>query len=236
MIGAIPRASILASQSIENVACYYQYASPVFSSANIVVENNLCQGSNGDGFVLPHTPCSYLDDATRFVSNTAGSCAVGFAFNAGTESCLSAQLITAYNCKIGFIANPPSTNIIKYSQFVLADNGRAMGLRNGFSASDDNTALLTNSWISAIARPSCDYCYGDLATDCTDNEGVRLMVSTVVASTYPSVYGNSLDAILKYAAFDSKAFLTNVTFDNFRQSYPSLSQCHNNVVFKPHPS
>ena len=80
------------------------------------------------------------------------------------------------------MANPSNTNLLNYSQFTLADNERALGLKHGLSSvsHDNNTALLTNSWISALARPACSYCYGNLATDCTNNDGVRMMASTTI--------------------------------------------------------
>ena len=41
--------------------------------------------------------------------------------------------------------------------------------------------------------------------------------------------------ICKQPVFDSKSFIENVTFDNFRQTYTGVvSNCSGNFVFKPH--
>jgi len=50
----------------------------------------------------------------------------------------------------------------------------------------------------------------------------------------PSKFGPGFDVICKQPVYDSKSFLENVTFDNFRQSYTGLSSCSSNFVFKPH--
>jgi hypothetical protein len=59
----------------DDVAAYEQYMAIDFTNANINinVKNNLAQGSEGEGFVFPMFPCSYID-SYPFVDNTAGSC------------------------------------------------------------------------------------------------------------------------------------------------------------------
>lgn len=184
-------------------------------------------------------PCTYSGNLTRFINNEVGSSKVGFLYNwvGGQGNCVNASKLTAYSCELGFMANPPSTSLLKYDQFTLADNARSLGLKHGFGAllHENLTALFTNSWVSALARPSCAYCYGDAATDCLNNEGVRMMVSTSNGETLLNGYDYNFDHIDKLAGLDSKAFLINVTFDNFRQNYSGLPDCGNNVAFKPHP-
>lgn len=50
----------------------------------------------------------------------------------------------------------------------------------------------------------------------------------------PSKFGTGYDVICKQEVFDSKAFLTNITFENYNITYPTLTQCSNNVIFMPH--
>lgn len=50
----------------------------------------------------------------------------------------------------------------------------------------------------------------------------------------PSKFGAGFDVICRQEVFDSKAFLTNITFENYNITYPTLTNCSNNVVFKPH--
>ena len=58
----------------------------------------------------------------------------------------------------------------------------------------------------------------------------------------PKKFGPGFDVICRAPVFDSKSFLTNVVFDNFKQNYSSGTvssnvndNCGRNFVFKPHP-
>ncbi len=72
------------------------------------VKNNLCQGSDGIGFALPHIPCEQLPLKQQiFEENTAGSCEIGFNYNKVPGQCMAATGAKAFACKIGQMANPP---------------------------------------------------------------------------------------------------------------------------------
>lgn len=61
-----------------------------------------------------------------------------------------------------------------------------------------------------------------------------MLAVTVNGETMPSKFGRTYDTICKQEVFDAKAFLDNITFENYRHSYPSLPQCSSNIIFKPH--
>ena len=61
-----------------------------------------------------------------------------------------------------------------------------------------------------------------------------MLAVTVNGESLPDKFGSMFDVICKQEVFDAKAFLTNITFENYNQEYASLTQCSNNVVFKPH--
>ena len=76
LIGARKRdeLDLSASKMVDDVACYEQYVPIAYGTAhNVSVKNNLAQGSEGEGFVFPLTPCSELSNYP-FIDNTAGSC------------------------------------------------------------------------------------------------------------------------------------------------------------------
>lgn len=236
LIGAVPRGSIIANNTSEDIACYVQFKPVNFGSDVNVVENNLCQGSKGQGFVLPYTDCDYTDNQTRFYPNAAGTTDVGFLLVGATGPCVHIKGLQAYSSEIGVIARP-TTSLLRYSELMLADNGRGISLRNGYTILDNSTVIVNNTWISAVTRPTCDYCYGPTATLCNSTEALRLLVTTVPATSiqsYPTNYGKNYDSV-RQAGFDSKAFLINVIFENYRQAYTSQASCSNNVVFKPNP-
>lgn len=103
----------------------------------------------------------------------------------------------AYATDIGFLASPPGPREIYYTGYMMADNGRSMGLRNGHASynHDNCTATFKDSWISAIARPNCDYCYGPTATPCSNNHGLRMLTSTINGEKLPEKFGTGFDVV-----------------------------------------
>lgn len=69
MIGAIFRPTMIGA---EPVACI-ELTNTNPGSSSILVTNNLCQGSNLNGFVFPFVACSNLEGTMPFANNTAGS-------------------------------------------------------------------------------------------------------------------------------------------------------------------
>lgn len=60
----------------------------------------------------------------------------------------------AFACSIGQICSPPGTQELHMDGFIIADCGRGVTLRFGRKG-DDQTAFFTNSYITAISRPTC---------------------------------------------------------------------------------
>lgn len=100
---------------------------------SIDVSNNLLQGSEGAGFVLPVTECSRIGSYS-YSNNTAGTCEVAFVYESAatvSSSCLAAKGAIAYASKVALMANLASSNLsqVEYSQMMFADNLRAVSLR-----------------------------------------------------------------------------------------------------------
>lgn len=82
----------------DDVAAYEQYIPIQFNNnaVNVAVNGNLAQGSEGEGFVFPLTPCNYID-SYPFVNNTAGSCQVAFMYDRfENQACLAAKGCIGY--------------------------------------------------------------------------------------------------------------------------------------------
>jgi len=131
------------------------------------------------------------------------------------------------------MANPPGSNEIQYKDFIVADCGRAVTLRFALKGSN-NTATFSDSFITAISRPTCTECYP--ATVCSDNHAIRLLTITKGGEQLPDKSGTSFDVVCNEESFDGKTFIKNVIFENFNLQYnePALSACGNNVLFIPH--
>lgn len=62
-----------------------------------------------------------------------------------------------------------------------------------------------------------------------------MFTASANGQTLPAKFGPGFDVICKQPVYDSKSFLTNVVFDNFKQSYTGvISSCSSNFAFKPH--
>ena len=62
-----------------------------------------------------------------------------------------------------------------------------------------------------------------------------MFTASANGETMPAKYGGNFDVVCKQPVFDSKSFLINNTFDNFRQTYTgNASTCSGNFAFQPH--
>jgi hypothetical protein len=141
-----------------------------------------------------------LAATNKFSENTVGTARIGYLVVIGTEHpnpgmCVGAELLKAYGCEVGVSGLPSNTTSIIYQNMVLADNVRAIGLRTSNNNSNlTNLGYLKNSWISAAARTTCNYCYpGPSNLTCINSTGMRLMTSSNDTKTYPDSHGFSHD-------------------------------------------
>jgi len=81
--------------------------------------------------------------------------------------------LKAYATTIGQLCNPNAADL-RLANMIMADNGRAITIRNG-GTSDNKVAYLKSSYITAVSRPSCSNCYGTGKIDCSGNHAVRMM-------------------------------------------------------------
>jgi hypothetical protein len=233
MIGVMEKYTI--PSGYELVACIFVETS-VLSSEGVSIKNNDCIGSPRHGFAVPFQACGDFE-ANPIANNTAGSCDIGNIINTNGAQCQAFSYAKAFACNIGQICGSPGISEIRLDHFIMADNVRGITLKHGASeGGSDHTASLFNSYVTAISRPTCDYCYGSSATICTDVHGMRLFTASANGEVMPAKFGHGFDVICKQPVYDSKAFLENCTFDNFRQSYTqsALSMCSGNFAFKPH--
>ena len=225
------------------MACFatYKYITP---TAGVLIENNECYGSV-HGWALPHVYCDELEIHT-FKNNVAGSSEIGFILNKNghSQSCLGFSYARGFLNGIGHIQGPPSIESTVMSKFLMAENGRSVTLKIGASEGGHNhTARFFDSYISAIARPSCSDCYTSDTSKkqgnrCSGSHGVRLFSASANGEVMPKKSGSGFDVICKQEVFSARAYLNDVTFDGFRQDYTSNSAlngaCSGNFVFRPH--
>jgi hypothetical protein len=172
MIGVTKRDTMTMADLI---GCFASYKAIDPQNDVISVTGNLCQGSEGHGFIVPDVGCDDID-IYPFAGNTAGSCDIGWIFARGTGDCLAAKGVYAYASNIGQIHNPADTLTIKFKNFIMADNIRSMTIRIGGSSSD-KTGYVNESYFTPVSRPTCVKCYGDGATTCSGTHGIRMLTT-----------------------------------------------------------
>lgn len=66
---------------------------------------------------------------------------------------------------------------------------------------------------------------------------MRMLTTGLNSEELPFKFGYIYDVVCKAETIDGKVFIYNTEFNNFRQTYTNfgLTQCENNVLFKPHP-
>lgn len=62
------------------------------------------------------------------------------------------------------------------------------------------------------------------------------MTTGLNTETMPDKFGAGFDVVCKAETIGGRVFIYNTEFNNFKRVYSSsLSQCSDNVIFKPHP-
>ncbi len=125
MIAATKRPTMILD---ELIACYATY--DAIHDVGASIRHNLCQGSDGNGIVLPYVPCEFAD-TPPYEDNTVGSAVYGFIFNKINTECLAGSGMKAYACRIAHMQHSPGTITIMLSKLMVADSNRGITLRFG---------------------------------------------------------------------------------------------------------
>lgn len=220
----------------DNSACLYFNDVFDYKTASNSVYGNLCQGSDGIGFGLPHVNCDFLDNEL-FYDNTVGSATVGFIYNKNTllQTCQGASNIKAYSCAIGLMANPAGYPQLSYSTMMFAENQRGLTLRFAHLG-NDNYAKVTKTWFSPFVRPACPSCYSAATSAyCRNSHAVRMLSVTITGESFPliRITPTGFDVICTKEIPDARAYFTDSRFEDYGDSYEQ-SFCGKNYVFIRH--
>jgi hypothetical protein len=96
------------------------------------------------------------------------------------QTCIGAKGFIGYASQIGLMANPPGSQTeLRYEDMFFADNGRGVTLRYAHET-DDNTAFLSNSYITGVSRPDCSTCYSASTINyCKGGYAIRMFSATI---------------------------------------------------------
>ena len=115
------------------------------------------------------------------------------------------------------MANPPGSHKqLIYDNMFFADNKRGITLRYAHDT-DENSLIFKNSFITGISRIDCPSCYGsDKISYCSSGYAVRMLAVTLTGEVFPlKKKPTGHDVICTREAYDFKAFVQNVTFENY---------------------
>lgn len=134
------------------------------------------------------------------------------------------------------MANPPGSHKqLIYDNMFFADNQRGITLRYAHDV-DENSLIFKNSFITGISRIDCPYCYGsDKISYCSNGYAVRMLAVTLTGETFPlKKKPTGHDVICTREAYDFKAFIHNVTFENYFYENSLIPYCSGMSVFRRH--
>jgi len=113
---------------MELVACFAAFLY-IDNNDPVEIQNNFCYGAP-HGWALPHVKCSEIQ-THNMKNNVAGSCGIGFIINTISSQCSAFSHSKAFSCGLGHIQGPPSIVEVRYSNLVMAENGRSVTLKLG---------------------------------------------------------------------------------------------------------
>ena len=158
------------------IACIVLYSYPS-AADKVLVKNNWCHGSTWHGYAFSMVNCDQKE-TNPFANNTVGSAFVGYILNTNGAGCQLFSYAKAFGCGVGQISGSPGISKLILDQFIILDSKKALSPRFGGAGNTDNTAIVQNSYISAVSRPSCAYCYLTGAFSCSNMRGTKLLTAT----------------------------------------------------------
>lgn len=156
-IGAMERNYVFVEGSLYDMKAFiYWYKDFDVKTGRSKVYGNIGQGSDGPGFVFPHTKCEdrleTINNGLGFYDNTATTTLVGFMYQIQGRGCQWAGRASVALSGRGFMVNPtvPAGIIVEY--VIAVENERGVILRFA-TPGNDRKGFFRNSYMSGLARP-----------------------------------------------------------------------------------
>ena len=207
----------------------------VSTSSSFIIDSNVVQSSEGNGFVLPGFNCN--DKLNSFTSNQASSITyAGLLLLSNNSQCLEIRNLSISSSYYGVLSNF-DTQGIYLSSMIIAETIEGTSLMYSHEGLD-NKMIYNNIVFMAIARSDCSLCYV-LGAGCSNSSAVILPIVTIsgkgrslpINSNTP--YG--LTGLYDDAAFDQRLYLRNAKFYNYKLNYTletDYASCQVNRIFK----
>ena len=105
-----------------------------------------------------------------YKDNTVGSALTGFYFDGGIGKCSEGHGVKAFACGVGVTGNPSTRNLY-YTNLNIIDCSTGVKLETSRKGTNIN-AYVEDSYIVAVDKTNCDFCYGNNAINCKSTKGI----------------------------------------------------------------
>lgn len=196
----------------------------------VSVRNNVAQGVEGIAYLITGVNC---DDRLNqyFVNNTAGSAEGGMVpINNGT-GCYHYGNLFAYRCNVGVISQFAADSI-HTENITLAENKLNAKMQFAHATVYDVSQRYDNIHILAVARPDCPKCYAS-SNWCSWNTGSTPSIHQLAGQHIEEIASvRGVQKICTNSVKDTRTFITNMVYENFKQSYsePAWAKCKGNLM------
>jgi hypothetical protein len=239
-IGAMERNYVFVEGSLYDMKAFiYWWKEFSVKTGRTKVYGNIGQGSDGPGFVFPHVPCEdkleTINNNWGFYDNTATTTVVGFMYQRQGRGCQWAGRSSVALSGRGLMVNPTVPDGIDVEYVIAVENERGVVLRFA-TPGNDRRGFFRNSYIAGVARPKCPLCYVSGRSIC-DGLGVQMLVVTNGGEDFPLKFHPFVfDVICNSETFDSRLYVYDVVFENYRQKFTELPTCGGGHAWATHPS
>lgn len=189
-----------------------------------------------------YSPCGSTTESV-FSNNLVGSANIGYFFQDINSLCIEGKDVVTYSCQVSAYGLSNHTLSLTYRNIYSIDSKLGLSLKF-FYKGNDQTAYVEDSYFSVTELirkcPIClSYAFEQVINiDCSNMSAISLPVVMEYDRNWRSFFYSSYSSsILDYtyqSALDSKAFIKNVHFKNYRTTgnYENTDvRCRDNTVF-----
>ncbi|KAM3142669.1 hypothetical protein pb186bvf_005328 [Paramecium bursaria] len=202
---------------------------------NLIVSDNVGQGSEDSGFLFMSTSCQNSNKYPFYNNQCSSTNFVCFSYKQSDGNCDYFGSAFAYHSQKGILASL-QTKQIKVSQIILVENQINLIIKMGTDEIKNNQLQVSNSFISAFLRPYCQLCYSnELSPYCKSSVGIQIPTVTTKAFPPSILQFSRNDQLSTIEAVDARFYIFSLIFDGFNDLYTENTYCGKNSVFKQHP-
>ena len=221
--------------NIYDMVAGFSMEKAIVSNPSFIIDYNIIQGSQGNGFVLPGFNCD--DNLNSFIFNQVNSIQyAGLLLLGNSSQCIEIRNLSISSSKYAILSNFETLGI-HLNSMIFAENLQGPLLMYSHDGID-NRILYENLVFMALARSDCFECYLNESI-CSESSAVILPIITISGGRSLPINSATplgIMTLLNDAAFDQRLYLKSVKFFNYKMNYKTdsnanFASCHSNRIF-----